>query len=121
MEKLAAFWRLLHVGECVEDPASWKNRQVTANQLGAIIMAIIGVCHVYGISVPVDDASALAIGGGILAAVNVVLTIVTTNKIGLPARPVLPSANTAANTGMPTGISVSDQADQGTDSHNGLG
>src|SRR5580704_1361202 len=121
MQKLAALWNLFHVGECIENPAAWKTGQVTATALGAVIMAGVGLASTFGYIIPIDSTSALAISGGIIAVVNVVLTIITTDKIGLPARPVLPSADTSATSGVQSGNKPDNSSGMGADSPNGLG
>lgn len=85
MEKIRAIWRLFRQGEQVANPAAWKNGQITANLLAALIVALSGALKSFGIDVGVSDADSLAMGGGVLAFYNVVLTVVTSRKVGLPA------------------------------------
>ncbi|GGX43078.1 hypothetical protein [Undibacterium squillarum] len=83
MEKLFALMRLFEAGQAVADPALWKSRQVTATAVGGVVIAGVGVARAYGIELPIDETAATAIAGGILAVVNLVLTVVTSKKIGL--------------------------------------
>lgn len=97
MNKISALWDLFRKGECVADPAKWKARQITATVLGAAIMAAIQALKAFGIDIAIDENSALAIAGGVIAVVNVVLTITTTDKIGLPAKQAMPSSSIATS------------------------
>lgn len=87
MDKIAALWNLFRKGECVSNPAAWKTGQVSVTALGAVIMAAVHALAVFGHPLPIDEGSAVAIAGGVIAVVNVVLTFTTTDKIGLlPAK-----------------------------------
>lgn len=86
MNKITALWQLFHKGQAVANPAAWKKGQITATALGAVIMGVINVLAAFGYAVPVDPATANNIAVGILAVTNVVLTITTTDKVGLPVR-----------------------------------
>jgi hypothetical protein len=87
MNKLAAFWNLFRKGECVADPALWKTHQVTANALAALFLAVVTVLKAFGLDVPLNEADALQLGGGVLVLVNIVLTLITSAKVGLlPAK-----------------------------------
>jgi len=91
MEKFLAILSLFRKGSEVGNPESWKTGQVTANAVGGFILALVTVANDFGANLPVSDAQALAIGGGFFALVNVVLTVVTSKRAGLPAKqPELP-------------------------------
>ena len=100
MEKLFALFGLFKAGSSVADPSKWKGHQITATMLAVLILAIGKTLHVFGYEMPLDAETATAIGAGIIAVVNVVLTIVTTDKIGLQPKQadssVLPSTEAAA-------------------------
>lgn len=82
-EKLGAFWSLFKAGEAIEDPAKWKSRQITATVLGTLILAGVHVADTFGYTLPIDQKTADEIGGGIIAAVNVLLTIIGNPEIGV--------------------------------------
>lgn len=86
MNKLSALFNLFRKGSSVSDPAAWKNKQITATVLGAFILALINVLAAFGYALPIDTETANAIAGGIIAIVNVLLTVTTTEKVGLPAK-----------------------------------
>ena len=83
MNKLSALWNLFRQGQSVSDPAKWKNRQITATVLAGVILAIVNTLAAFGYSLPIDADTANAIAAGVIAVVNVVLTVTTTDKIGL--------------------------------------
>lgn len=83
MNKISALWNLFKVGQSVSDPSKWKSRQITVTVLGAVILAVVNLLAAFGISIPVDTETANAIAGGIIAIVNVILTLITTDKIGV--------------------------------------
>lgn len=86
MNKLSALFNLFRKGSSVSDPTAWKNKQITATVLGAFILALINVLAAFGYALPIDTETANAIAGGIIAIVNVLLTVTTTDKVGLPAK-----------------------------------
>lgn len=96
MEKLMSFFSLFRKGSEVADPTKWKKHQVSANMVGGVILAIVAVARSYGYKLPIDDATALTIGGGIVAIVNVVLTVVTSTKAGLGKAPDTAAVDTAS-------------------------
>lgn len=83
MGKIAALWNLFKAGEQVDDPAKWKGHQITANALGAGILASVNLVKSFGYELPVDEATANTIGAGVLAVVNVILTITTSRHVGV--------------------------------------
>lgn len=87
MKQLLALLNVFRKGEEVANPALWKNGQVVVN-LGALIVAIAALLGSFGVIVEITDAQSLSIAGGVVAAYNVVLTVITSRRIGLlPAKP----------------------------------
>lgn len=87
MGKIGALLDLFRKGNSVADPALWKNRQITATVLGAFLMALFHVAESFGLKLPITSADTDALAGGVLVVVNLVLTVTTTDKIGLSAKP----------------------------------
>lgn len=86
-EKISAGWNLLRKGEEVSNVEAWKTGHVTANAVAGVLVAAVALLKAFGYSLPIDDDTALTIGGGIVAVVNVVLTCITSKRAGiLPAR-----------------------------------
>ena len=83
MNKLMALFDLFRKGVSVSDPVLWKTRQIKSTVLAAFILAVINVVAVFGYSIPIDTETANLIAAGIIALVNTILTITTTNKIGI--------------------------------------
>lgn len=83
MKKLAAFWALLRAGKRVADPALWKSRQITVTALTAALVAALHAAQALGLDLQIDSDTINEAAVGIIALVNVVLTLVTTNKIGV--------------------------------------
>lgn len=83
MGKIAALWNLFKAGEQVEDPAKWKGRQITVTAVGGLLLAAVNVSKAFGYDIPVDEHTATTIGAGVLAVVNVVLTVTTSRHVGV--------------------------------------
>lgn len=91
MEKLLAIFNLFRKGSEVGNPEAWKHGQITVSIMAAFVLALVNLSKSFGYDLPVDAATANTIGAGLLAGVNVVLTVTTSKKIGL-------SASTRTNT-----------------------
>ncbi len=85
MSKLLALFRLFRKGSEVADVEKWKSRQITANMLVALLASVVAVARAFGVAVDIADADLAAMAGGVLAAGNVIVTIVTSKRAGLPA------------------------------------
>ncbi|MDY7537691.1 hypothetical protein QN372_00880 [Undibacterium sp. RTI2.1] len=91
-DKLGAFINLFRKGSEVANVEAWKTGQITGTVVGALIIAIVNVAASLGHSLPIDVDTANLIGGGIVAAANVVLTATTSTRAGLlPAKPADPA------------------------------
>ena len=86
-EKLKSLYDLFRKGQELANAESWKRHQIKANVLGGFILALVALIKVFGYELPVDENTAMSVAGGIIAIVNVVLTITTSKKVGLPAKP----------------------------------
>jgi hypothetical protein len=86
MGKLYAIFDVFRKGSSLANPAPWKTGQVAAN-VAAFISACAVLAKYFGIEVPLTDEQAIAIGSGVAAVAaitNGMLTVATTDKIGLP-------------------------------------
>jgi hypothetical protein len=88
MEKLKALFNLFRKGNEVADPEKWKSNQITANSIAVFLAAILAVAKSFGLEIPVGDGDIALVAGGVLGVVNIIGTIVTSKKAGLPAEPV---------------------------------
>lgn len=87
MTKLFALLDLFRKGAIVSDPALWKQRQIAATVLLPIFGSLIAALRAFGIEVPLDDAQITQLVTGLVVVINLVLTVTTTTKLGLPPRP----------------------------------
>jgi hypothetical protein len=87
MQGIVMLLNLLRKGNEVADVSAWKSGQISVNSVGALLLAVAAVVkHFFGLDLGMDDATALTIGGGVIAVVNVVLTAITSKRAGiLPA------------------------------------
>ena len=84
--KVKTAFSLIKKGKAVADPAKWKSRQITATALTGVLWAAIQTAEAFGYAIPVDEATVDSVAVGVLAAVNWVLTLSTSEKVGLQPR-----------------------------------
>jgi hypothetical protein len=87
MGKIRSLFALFRKGRCISDPARWKARQIEASALVAFIWAAVQTASAFGVEIPIDGDTVDGIAVGLLAVVNWVLTVITTDKVGLPDEP----------------------------------
>jgi hypothetical protein len=87
IKKVKVGIELMKAGKRVKDPAKWKARQIEVSAVVAMIWALVNSAAAVGVEVPVNAEIVDGLAVAILAVVNVVLTVTTTNKIGLPGKP----------------------------------
>lgn len=87
MNKLLALLDLFRKGNAVADPALWKSRQIKATVLLPTFGALIAVLRAFGLEVPLDDTQITQLVTGLVVLLNLLLTLTTTDKVGLPAKP----------------------------------
>lgn len=83
IRKIKAAMVLFKRGQVVADPVKWKNRQITSTMIVAAIYAVIEAAGAFGYDLKIDQASIDSIAVGIIAAVNVVFTFTTSEKVGV--------------------------------------
>lgn len=83
MDKVMALVNLFRVGGSVADPVAWKTGQITATVLGTVMIALADVARAFGLPVPLGPAEFNGLAAGAIAVVNVVLTLVTSEKVGV--------------------------------------
>ncbi|MBZ0105523.1 MAG: hypothetical protein K8H84_07810 [Sulfuricella denitrificans] len=97
MGKLLALWQLFRRGEEIANAAAWKNGTITVNALAALVLSMGTLAASFGLDLGLNDAMAAQIGGGLLAIGNVIMHVVTSRKVGLPAGGENRNESTAAN------------------------
>jgi hypothetical protein len=104
MEKFMSFFAVLRKGSELADSGKWKQHQVTTNMLGGFFLALIQLMKGLGYDLPVDENTAMAVGGGVIALVNVYLTAATSKRAGvLPAKAAEPTS--VSDTAVSAGVS----------------
>ena len=83
IKKAKAAFTLLQKGKAVSEPAKWKSRLMTATALTGVFWAAIQAAEAFGYAIPVDEATVDAVAVGILALVNWVFTLSTSEKVGM--------------------------------------
>ena len=83
IKKITTSMTLLKRGKVVADPANWKSRQITATVLTGVIWSAINAAEAFGYAIPVDAETVDAVAVGVLALVNFLLTLSTSEKVGL--------------------------------------
>lgn len=108
--KLKSIIDVFRRGAEVTDPEKWKSHQITGTILAAAIISVVNLSAAFGHPLPIDSDSANAIGVGIVALYNVLLTASTSKRAGiLPAKvgPNEPSDNNVREN-MPN-VNISDE------------
>ena len=83
IKKITTSMTLLKRGKVVADPAKWKSRQITATVMTGVIWSAINAAEAFGYAIPVDAETVDAVAVGVLALVNFLLTLSTSEKVGL--------------------------------------
>lgn len=95
MDKLLALLSLFREGNEVADPKLWKTRQNNANIFVPVLAALVAVLRLFGVDVPLDNDSLALLSGGLLVLVNLVITNISSKRVGLPG--VAPAASVAGD------------------------
>ena len=100
MGKFLAALEVLRQGKSVSDPAAWKNGQITVAMLTGFLGALLGLARAFGVDLPLSDEQVATVASGMLAVtgllVHPVLTVATSDKVGLPSK-----TSTPATPGVP--------------------
>jgi hypothetical protein len=86
MKKLKVLWALFQAGKVVSDPAKWKRRQIGASAITTFLWAILEAARAYGYDIALPEEAVNSAAIALLAVVNFVFTITTTEKLGLSSR-----------------------------------
>jgi len=86
------FFRAFQAGQELQNPETWKQAQLLTSAFTGILVGGVGVAKLFGVEVPLDDAQAQQIAGGVVALLgvfgvcNYVATVVSTKKIDMLGR-----------------------------------
>jgi hypothetical protein len=72
------WWQVLYKGYELSNAAAWKNVQNAINIIAGILFVVV-----QSYQLPIDKDTVTLLAGGIVALVNIVLTVVTSKKVGL--------------------------------------
>jgi hypothetical protein len=72
------WWQVLYKGYELSNAAAWKNVQNAINIIAGILFIVV-----QSYQLPIDKDTVTLLAGGIVALVNIVLTVVTSKKVGL--------------------------------------
>jgi hypothetical protein len=72
------WWQVLHKGYELSNAAAWKNVQNAINVIAGILFVVV-----QSYQLPIDKDTINLLAGGIVAVVNIVLTVATSEKVGL--------------------------------------
>ncbi len=88
LQKLTSIFNLFRKGQEVANVEAWKAGQISANVLAGVFLAGVQVAKAFDYQIPMDEATANNIAIGVVAAVNFVITAITSKRAGvLPAKP----------------------------------
>jgi len=83
VNKVQSVLNLFKQGYSVANPTAWKTGQISSTVLAGVILAAVNTASAFGVAIPITPEVANLVAAGIITAVNLVLTVVTTDKIGL--------------------------------------
>jgi len=89
---------LFRKGEMVANPVAWKTGQITVAVLTPLILGSCSLLKLAGFEIPIDEALANQIALAIIAISTIVLTLTTSDKVGvLPAKSEIPASPKQSN------------------------
>jgi hypothetical protein len=73
------WWQVIYKGYELSNAAAWKHVQNAINVVAGILFFVV-----QNYQLPIDKDMVNLLAGGIVAVVNIILTIATSKKVGLP-------------------------------------
>jgi hypothetical protein len=70
-------------GKSLTSSTTWKNVQIATNALACVLGVGVYILQMF-VDIHITNEQILTLSGGIAAIVNVVITIITSDKVGLP-------------------------------------
>ncbi|MBE2293582.1 MAG: hypothetical protein IAF00_01485 [Phycisphaerales bacterium] len=83
LKLIAPALQVLRRGQELRHAAAWKNAQVIASALGALVVFL----RVAGIDLGISDADLLELAGGIVALINIYVVVASSAKVGFSPTP----------------------------------
>jgi hypothetical protein len=101
-DKISAGLDVFRKGSIVANPTAWKKGQITASMIGAALVAVVVLAKAFGYDIPLSNDDMQQIGSVVLIVFglfNTAATVVSTDKVGLPAKPeALPDVSKSTDT-----------------------
>lgn len=86
-DKIANVLSLFRVGNSVADPALWKSGAITVSILAPVLMKLNDTLVAFGVNTGISDATASDLAVGIVAIVNIIVTLISSKTVGvMPAK-----------------------------------
>ena len=82
------FFELFKEGKEVADPTTWKKRTIATNVLLALIGTLLALAKAFGYPLSLDNDTIQNLAAGIVAivaAVNAVMHVITSARVGMPS------------------------------------
>lgn len=111
IEKMKSLWVVFQQGKAVADPSAWRGHQVTANMIAGLLFAIVTLLKSFGYDFGIDMQTCADISIGLLAAINLGITIAASKDHGLPSgavREAEPTVSSAEEPAKEESASVQD-------------
>lgn len=87
LNKIKAAWEVLQLGKSLADPQKWKRKQIEVTALGGLFIGVAQLSKVFGYDIYLDEDTATAIAGAIIACANWYFTLATSTKVGVGSKP----------------------------------
>lgn len=100
MSKMLALMKVLELGQEVGDPRKWKHNQIYIGKISALIASILVLLKYFFPDMVVSegfaDSAAVAVIG-LASFINMVLTIITSKKVGRKPKNEIPRQDSGAD------------------------
>jgi len=120
LDKLKALYAVFQQGKAVANPDALRNHQVSANMIAGFLFAIVTLLKCFGYDFGIDMQTCADISVGLLAAINLGITVASSTKHGLPSGAVREAEQTLPSTEQPAAEAPTNvQADVTSDAGRG--
>lgn len=79
MNKILSIVNLLRKGSEVANPGAWKNAEI----LASFLLALVAAAAAFGAPIALTGDQVADIAAGVIALANVVLTVISSKKVGI--------------------------------------
>lgn len=82
-DKVRDGFKVFQLGQEVANPAKWKARQINANKIGMLLLALIAMGRSFGYDMHIDDDTVALVAGGLYGVGNWLFTLATSKTVGI--------------------------------------